>query len=286
MVRFTNPVIEIGQRTSATHSFTLVDVNERPLEPIDLTDADDVLLTMKHRTWGETVIDGESCEIADPDEGYVEHSFSGEDLRYFGVHYIQFEIEWSDADTTLVPPNSQDWTIFVGRRLPRDSPLQANRATFDELTVGDFHADSAVIDDFETGTFEAGSSTFRSVDAESVETGELHAEDGDIDRLSIGLFDDISTAIGGGFVWDEDDRLAVAIDEFGEVEGLTNPMTDDMELAGYDIRGPGRVGHPESPLASGHFELGEFDSAEIESAQIGDEWIVEATDGGNLAFRL
>lgn len=140
------PVLRVGQHTSQTREFRIVDPDG---DPVDVSDAD-VTLTMEHDRLAYTAINGEPVTIVDGVGGFVEYDFSTEETSLEGRYRVQFEVTYSDGETALYPPDDHTWMLDVGRRIPETQPLSvpsvsAAEGTYDSLQVGSIEIEQASI---------------------------------------------------------------------------------------------------------------------------------------------
>lgn len=138
-----SPWKRIGQDTRTIEEFQLTrQSTENPdnTDPVDLTDATRVTITLEHSEIGFTLASDEPCEIVTPGEGIVSYTFSQAMLRtYWGNYYIQFEIHYSDGTSETIPPDIEERFITITRNsgaefpITLTQPLHGTEAYFEDL---------------------------------------------------------------------------------------------------------------------------------------------------------
>ena len=150
-IRHISPTLRIGQRTTITREIQLVEADHGS-DPLDLSGAESVTITLEHYEYGHTAVENGACTIVNPSEGIVSYTFDQRDTSLHGRYLVQFEVDYG-AQTELVPPNSEDWVLDIGRRQSKYQPLDVPRITADEGVLGHMQADtvdigSATIEEF------------------------------------------------------------------------------------------------------------------------------------------
>ena len=269
-IRHITPTLRIGQRTTITREIQLIE-SSHGSDPLDLSDAESVTLTLEHYEWGFTAIQGGECTIVEPAEGIVEYTFDQSDTSLHGRYLLQFEVDYG-SETELVPSDSDDWVLDIGRRQPKYQPLDVPSITADEGTFGHVQSD----------TIDIGSATINEV-----------VGDPNIDHLSVTSFEagsaDIDSLTGpldaGGQpidnVGDSPSIRGVVPQEYVDqifsdnyVEGMSNPATADFELNNHTIVGGGQIGTPAAPMQA------------VYTGRVSNVRFASAFDGANAAQQL
>ena len=205
-IRHITPALRIGQRTTTTREIQLLE-STHGSDPLDLSDVESVTITLEHAKFGYTPVSDGECTVVEPAAGIVSYRFTQAETSLHGRYYVQFEVDYG-LETELVPPESDDWVIDIGRRQPKYQPLEVPSITAEEGTIGTLQTD----------TINAGEGRISTL------TGAMDA--GGHTISDVGDPQSIRDVVPQEYV----DNMA------GEnITGASNPATEDYDLNNYDL---------------------------------------------------